>query len=103
VFIHFVLRVPRAILAVHLAVMTPFSLAVAVSLCGLNLVSAISKITFYSDNQCTTVIGVTSGLDNGTCTQFPTDVLSFGSFEVTSLDQTCAGMFCQDKALLFQA
>lgn len=73
--------------------MLSFSLALLVSLYGLDFVSAISNITFYSDNSCSKAIGITSGPDDGTCTSFSSDDLSFGSFQVTSLDQTCAGKF----------
>ena len=70
------------------------SLAAAVFLSAshLHVVSAVSNITFYSDDQCAELLIVKSGPDDGTCTQFPADaVSSFKSFRVTSLDQTCAG------------
>ncbi|KAK5462525.1 hypothetical protein LTS15_002237 [Exophiala xenobiotica] len=59
-------------------------------LSAVHLASALSNITFYSDTKCTDVLGIKAGPDDGTCTPFPDDVLSFHSFRVTSLDQTCA-------------
>ena len=56
-------------------------------------VQALSNITFYSDTSCQTIIGEKNGPDDGTCTQFLTEASNFGSFRVTSLDQTCAGTF----------
>ncbi|RVX72928.1 hypothetical protein B0A52_03281 [Exophiala mesophila] len=53
-------------------------------------VQALSNITFYSDTSCQTIIGEKNGPDDGTCTQFLTEASNFGSFRVTSLDQTCA-------------
>ncbi|KIX09636.1 uncharacterized protein Z518_00717 [Rhinocladiella mackenziei CBS 650.93] len=63
-----------------------------VSWCALNarIAHALSNVTFYSDDQCTEVISEKNGPDDGTCTPFPTIALSFLSFRVTSLDQTCA-------------
>jgi hypothetical protein len=61
-------------------------------LSAVRLASALSNITFYSDTKCTDVLGIKAGPDDGTCTPFPDEVLSFRSFRVTSLDQTCAGM-----------
>lgn len=52
---------------------------------------ALSNITFYSDDQCTDVLDQKTGPDDGTCTPFPTLMKSYGSFRVSSLDQTCSG------------
>jgi hypothetical protein len=72
--------------------MKPFSsLFAAIGLFSFQLVSATSVITFYSDDECTTLLGVESGPDNGTCTQFESSTSTYGSFMVTTLDQTCAG------------
>jgi hypothetical protein len=71
--------------------MKPFSsLFAAIGLFSFQLVSATSVITFYSDDECTTLLGVESGPDNGTCTQFESSTSTYGSFMVTTLDQTCA-------------
>ncbi|EXJ60443.1 hypothetical protein A1O7_04595 [Cladophialophora yegresii CBS 114405] len=68
------------------------SLAGAVAWCAFDLrrVTALSNITFYSDNACQKFQGWKTGPDDGTCTPFPTNVQGFLSYMVTSLDQTCA-------------
>jgi hypothetical protein len=69
------------------------TLAGAVAWLAFNLrcVTALSNITFYSDDACQKFQGWKTGPDDGTCTPFPTNVQGYLSFMVTSLDQTCAG------------
>lgn len=78
----------------HLHSTFPVILATWSTLSSLLLpVYALSNITFYSDSSCQTIIGEKNGPSDGTCTQFSTAGDDFGSFRVTSLDQTCSGTF----------
>lgn len=77
----------------HLHPTFPVILATWSTLSSLLLpVHALSNITFYSDSSCQTIIGEKNGPSDGTCTQFSTAGDNFGSFRVTSLDQTCSGI-----------
>jgi hypothetical protein len=74
---------------------------VAWSLWQIPTVSALSNITFYSDDSCQKFQGWKTGPDDGTCTQFPTNVEGYLSYMVTSLDQTCAGKYMYSRGRSF--
>ncbi|KIW68747.1 hypothetical protein PV04_04671 [Phialophora macrospora] len=92
-FFPFVLRVPYVLSLLSLRQkMKLFNPAGVAAWFAFNLyyVTALSNITFYSDDACQIFKGWKTGPDDGTCTPFPTNVQGYLSFMVTSLDQTCA-------------